>query len=57
MKKSIYLKNSFDSSDAGAGFKIVKTLFSFATLRQCNVTSNGTSNWVRNIFDFFIRLI
>ena len=34
------------ASDAGAGIKIVKTLFSFAT-----------SSWVRNIFDFFIRLI
>ena len=41
-------------SDAGAGFNIVKHPFSLAILRQCKVTSLGTSSWVKKIFEFFI---
>ena len=37
--------------------RIVKQLFSFAVLRQYKVTSLGTSNWVKNIFEFFIESI
>ena len=42
---------------AGAGFKIFIKLFSFATFRQCKVTSVGISNWVKNIFDCLINFV
>ena len=42
---------------AGAGFKILINPFSLAAFKQCKVTSNGTSNCVKNIFDFLILLV
>ena len=59
-KKYIYEYNSKEqgyNSDAGAGFKIVKTSFSFAIFKECKVTFLGISNWVKNIFEFFILSI
>ena len=42
---------------AGAGFKIVITLFSLAIFKQWRVTSFGTSNCVKKIFEFLIILM
>ena len=55
-KYSDKLKNSLSNLHAGAGFKILIKPLSLATFKQCNVTSIGISNCVKNIFDFFIIL-